>query len=82
MSLRGFKFMMLAAAGLGLTPAATAQTAPAKCDLTVIATANVALLRDGRTFVLEDGREVRLAGLEVPALETHQALRRRRNWNV
>ncbi len=70
MSLRGFKFMMLAAAGLGMMPVAMAQTAPPKCDLTVIATAKAALVRDGRTFMLEDGREVRLAGLEVPALET------------
>lgn len=41
--------------------------APA-CGGEVLATAAVARVIDGRTFVLDDGREVRLAGIEVAAL--------------
>jgi endonuclease YncB( thermonuclease family) len=35
------------------------------CKLTALGTAQVAAVRDGRTLSLADGREVRLAGLEV-----------------
>lgn len=35
------------------------------CKLTAIGTANVAAVRDGRTLMLEDGRELRLAAIEV-----------------
>jgi endonuclease YncB( thermonuclease family) len=35
------------------------------CNLTPLGTARVAAVRDGRTLSLADGREVRLAGLEV-----------------
>jgi endonuclease YncB( thermonuclease family) len=35
------------------------------CKLTVIGNANVASVRDGRTLLLSDGRELRLAGIEV-----------------
>ena len=35
------------------------------CKLTAIGTANVATVRDGRTLLLGDGRELRLAGIEV-----------------
>ncbi len=35
------------------------------CQLTAIGTANVATVRDGRTLLLGDGRELRLAGIEV-----------------
>ena len=38
------------------------------CGAEVIATAAVAHVIDGRTFVLDDGREVRLAGIEVAPL--------------
>lgn len=38
------------------------------CGGEVIATTTVARVIDGRTFVLDDGREVRLAGIEVAAL--------------
>jgi len=37
-----------------------------RCQLTTIGTANVAAVRDGRTLLLSDGRELRLAGIEVP----------------
>jgi endonuclease YncB( thermonuclease family) len=36
------------------------------CRLTAIGTANVAAVRDGRTLLLDDGRELRLAAIEVP----------------
>ncbi len=36
------------------------------CGGTVLATATVKRVVDGRTFMLDDGRAVRLAGLEVP----------------
>ncbi len=35
------------------------------CTLTAIGTAKVAAVRDGRTLLLADGRELRLAGIEV-----------------
>ncbi len=35
------------------------------CKLTAIGTANVAAVRDGRTLMLDDGRELRLAAIEV-----------------
>jgi endonuclease YncB( thermonuclease family) len=37
-----------------------------RCKLTAIGTANVAAVRDGRTLQLDDGRELRLAAIEVP----------------
>ena len=37
------------------------------CTRTAIGTANVAAVRDGRTLLLADGRELRLAGIEVTA---------------
>ncbi|MGB7075905.1 MAG: hypothetical protein WBD53_01825, partial [Xanthobacteraceae bacterium] len=42
-------------------------TAPA-CGGEPIADATVSRVRDGRTFTLADGREVRLAAVEVPPL--------------
>ena len=36
-----------------------------RCRLTTIGTANVAAVRDGRTLLLSDGRELRLASIEV-----------------
>ena len=36
-----------------------------RCKLTAIGTANVAAVRDGRTLMLDDSRELRLAGIEV-----------------
>jgi len=40
-------------------------TAQELCKLTAIGTANVAIVRDGRTLTLDDGRELRLAAIEV-----------------
>lgn len=37
------------------------------CTHTTISTANVAAVRDGRTLLVADGRELRLAGIEVTA---------------
>jgi endonuclease YncB( thermonuclease family) len=47
--------------------AATASAAAAQtgCKLTPIGTATVAAARDGRTLMLADGRELRLAGIEA-----------------
>lgn len=42
-----------------------AQVAQEPCKLTLIGVATVATVRDGRTLVLDDGREVRLAGIEA-----------------
>ncbi|HEY1541495.1 MAG TPA: thermonuclease family protein [Xanthobacteraceae bacterium] len=41
---------------------------PASCQRETVATGTVKAVVDGRTFVLTDGREVRLAGIEVPLL--------------
>jgi len=35
------------------------------CKQTAIGTANIAAVRDGSTVMLDDGRELRLAGIEV-----------------
>jgi endonuclease YncB( thermonuclease family) len=62
------------AAGLiaGLVFGARAQVAtPAPalaCRFEVVGAGTVAKILDGRSFLLEDGREVRLAAIEVPAL--------------
>jgi len=52
----------MAAAALIAGHAAAAQEA---CRLTPIGTAQVAAVRDGRTLLLADGRELRLAAIEV-----------------
>jgi endonuclease YncB( thermonuclease family) len=45
------------------------------CKLTAIGTANAGIVRDGRTISLTDGRELRLAGIEVGD-ESRAALQR------
>jgi endonuclease YncB( thermonuclease family) len=50
-----------------LTLAALSAAAQQPCPLTTIGTAAVATVRDGRTLTLADGRELRLAAIEVPA---------------
>jgi endonuclease YncB( thermonuclease family) len=52
----------LAAAALTLAARAVAQE---PCPLTAFGTATVAAVRDGRTLALADGRELRLAAIEV-----------------
>src|SRR5947209_14725941 len=42
------------------------QAVPAGCRVEAVATERVARVIDGRTFILDDGREVRLAGIEIP----------------
>ncbi len=46
-----------------LSPAASAQE---PCSLSPIGSAQVAAVRDGRTLLLADGRELRLAAIEAP----------------
>ncbi|HEY7243892.1 MAG TPA: thermonuclease family protein [Xanthobacteraceae bacterium] len=41
-------------------------SAPPTCHLDVLGSASVRAVVDGRSFLLEDGREIRLAGIEVP----------------
>jgi endonuclease YncB( thermonuclease family) len=47
-------------------PAQAPVTATTACQFEALATGKVAKVLDGRSFVLEDGREVRIAGIEVP----------------
>jgi endonuclease YncB( thermonuclease family) len=49
----------------GKAPAATKSIPTNECKLTTVAAGTVASVIDGRTLVLEDGREVRLAAIEV-----------------
>lgn len=46
--------------------------APAGCDGETLAQGAAGRVLDGRTFALEDGREIRLAGIEVPPLPEPQ----------
>jgi endonuclease YncB( thermonuclease family) len=63
MKLRRYVTNVLAASGCALTMCnAVAQES---CKLTAAGTAKAAAARDGRTLVLEDGREVRLAAIEA-----------------
>ena len=48
--------------------AAAAQAAESACPLEPLGTGIVVSVVDGRSFLLDDGREVRLAGLQVPLL--------------
>jgi endonuclease YncB( thermonuclease family) len=59
--------------GLLASLAAGQATAQERCPLTAIGTAVVASVRDGRTLLLADGREVRLAAIETGA-ESRTAL--------
>jgi len=45
---------------------ARAQDASSRCGADVVASGRVARVTDGRSFTLDDGREIRLASLEVP----------------
>lgn len=51
-----------------ILPAASSDRAASECGGETIATARVAGIIDGRTFTLDDGRAVRLAAIEVPAM--------------
>ena len=50
---------------VGLLLPSPASTAQERCPLTAIGAATVASVRDGRTLLLADGRELRLAAIEV-----------------
>src|SRR5262245_6021994 len=53
---------------------ARAQDFSSRCDAEIMSSGRVARVVDGRSFVLDDGREIRLAALEVPpATETSPA---------
>jgi endonuclease YncB( thermonuclease family) len=51
----------------GKKPPPAKPVAAAECKLTTVATGAVTSVVDGRTLVLDDGREVRLAAIEVAA---------------
>ena len=71
-SRRSRRFGLAAAGCIALaTQAAGAprvSSTPPTCRLETVATGTAKTILDGRTFVLADGREVRLAGIEVPPL--------------
>jgi endonuclease YncB( thermonuclease family) len=56
-----------AAQGISAPPVPASMSA---CRFAVAGGGTVANILDGRTFVLDDGREVRIAGLEVPSAPT------------
>src|ERR1700719_1405382 len=59
----------MAAMLAGIAPAwgqSRALSATPTCHLEVLGTGRVQAVVDGRSFVLEDGREIRLPGIEVP----------------
>jgi endonuclease YncB( thermonuclease family) len=63
------RWAIFISAALSLSLASPAAADPASaCRFESIGTAMVAQVLDGRTFALSDGREVRLAGVEVPPL--------------
>lgn len=55
-----------------LTTVGATAAADSACRHDVIGGGRVKAVADGRGFVLDDGREVRLAGIEVPALRPEQ----------
>jgi endonuclease YncB( thermonuclease family) len=65
--MRGRRHHVLTVVSATLALAATMAAAPAQdpCRFTPIGSAQVAAVRDGRTLLLADGRELRLAAIEV-----------------
>jgi micrococcal nuclease len=68
-----FAFLLGAVTVLAGHPAAAAEATPSTCQFEalneqVATTGRFKQIIDGRGFLLEDGREVRLAGIEVPLL--------------
>jgi endonuclease YncB( thermonuclease family) len=61
-----------AACGLGSASAQEAPRARLGCGGETIGQGMAERVVDGRTFLLDDGREIRLAGIEVPALAEPQ----------
>jgi endonuclease YncB( thermonuclease family) len=63
MKRRSRRILLIAAASTFLACNAAAQE---RCQLTTVRTVDVAAVRDGRTLLLGDGQELRLAAIEVP----------------
>jgi endonuclease YncB( thermonuclease family) len=57
--------LMIAAAAAACALLMCNAAAQEGCKLSALGTANVAAVRDGRTLMLDDGRELRLSGIEV-----------------
>jgi endonuclease YncB( thermonuclease family) len=62
--------VLIAVATALAVPAQAARRSPppTTCQRETVATGTVKAIIDGRTFMLADGREIRLAGIEVPPL--------------
>jgi endonuclease YncB( thermonuclease family) len=65
-ALARFCCMSCMAIVLPTAPARTQSGTLTACRFEAAGTAKVRAITDGRSFILEDGREVRLAGIEVP----------------
>jgi endonuclease YncB( thermonuclease family) len=63
-----FAACFMAAGGANAPAAAVEQQAAHACGGNEIARGTVSRIVDGRTFVLDDGREIRLAAIEVPPM--------------
>jgi endonuclease YncB( thermonuclease family) len=63
-----FAACFVAACGGDAPARAMEQQAPHACGGNEVARGTVSRIVDGRTFVLDDGREIRLAAIEVPPL--------------
>ena len=63
-----FLGMLAPALAVAASDSKRANPASAACTLEMVASGTVATIIDGRTFVLADGREVRLPAIEIPAL--------------
>jgi endonuclease YncB( thermonuclease family) len=63
---RSYRHLVLALAAVASAFVAGNAAAQDACKLTAIGTAAVAAARDGRTLLLDNGRELRLAAIEVP----------------
>lgn len=66
---RAVRLVAALAAALPCPGSAAQRAASLACPLTAFAIGRVQAVIDGRTFVLDDGREVRLAGIETPPLQ-------------
>ncbi len=62
-------FAVAIAAGSGCISASAQQAAVPPCGSAEVARGTVSRVIDGNTFVLDDGREVRLAAVDVPPLD-------------
>jgi endonuclease YncB( thermonuclease family) len=65
MKRRSRRILLIASATAGYGFLVCSAAAQEPCKLTIIGTAEVAGVRDGRTLTLKNGQELRLAGIEV-----------------